>query len=469
MKISLPLLPKTSFRFRLRFWLYGAGGVIVIGALAWLLRPAPVAVDVATIESEELSVMIIEEGRTRIRERYVVSAPVSGYLQRLQLEEGDVVQSGQAIAQIDPLTLDSEVQSILAQIDALKAEKTGVATLRPKSTALDQADANIAAAQAQISAVSAQLEELEARLNQARQDRQRAEFLQEQGAISQQDLEAAQLNETAIAKSVEAARQNLNSAQADLASAQALKVQIQAEQADPDYLLGVYDAQIRSLEASLVNQVDQAQRTEITTPTSGQVLRIHKKSQQYIEAGAPVLEVGDRRQLELVVDVLSSDATQIEPGDQVLIDQWGGDRPLDGRVKQIEPAAFTKVSALGVEEQRVNVIIDFAEVPANLGDQYRVEAQIIVWQQEALQIPISALSPCEEGQCVFVVRQQCGISLGEHCIFAVGEQYAQRTPIEVGQRTGMAAQVTSGLDEGDQVILYPSERIQPGSRIKFRE
>ena len=457
MKLS-PLRPKRSENgardshkpFRLKPWLYVLGGLGITGAIVFLFRPTPIAVDVATIQQKELSVSIVEEGRTRVRDRYVVSAPVAGYLQRLQLTEGDTVASGEIIAQIDPLMLDSEVQALLADIEALKAEKSGVATLRPKRTALAQVDANIFAAQSQISASQAVIQELQAQWQQAKDDRARAEFLQRQGAISQQNLESAQLNETAIAQRLTVAKQDLNRAQATLKQAKARREEVQAEQQDPDYLLTVYDAQIRSLEAKLAEKANRAQRTNITAPVNGQVLRIHQKSQQYVNAGLPLLELGNPKQLELVVDVLSSDAIQIQPRDRVLIKQWGGKQPLAGQVQRIEPGAFTKESALGVEEQRVNVIIDLADIPDNLGDQYRVEAQIIVWQQDAvLQVPVSALFRCDQGWCVFVAQNQ----------------KAHRTAVQIGQRNNSVAEIKSGLNKGEKVILYPSERIETGTAI----
>ncbi len=436
--------------FRWRPWLYLLGGLGITGAIFFLFRPSPIVVEVATVKRENLSVSIVEEGETRVRDRYVVSSPVAGYLQRLELEEGDQVITGEMIAQIDPLILDSEVQSLLAEIESLKAEKSGVATLRPKSAALTQAEANISATESQISASKAVIQELQARLSQAKNDRARAEFLRQQGAISEQALESAQLNETAIAQNLAVAQQNLNRAQAELQRAEARREELQAEQQDPDYLLAVYDAQIRSLEAQLAERTNRAQRTNINAPTNGQVLRVHQKSEQYVEAGVPLLELGNPQKLELVVDVLSTDATQIQPRDRVLMEQWGGEELLVGTVRRIEPAAFTKVSALGVEEQRVNVIIDLADIPNNLGDQYRVEAQIVVWEEDnVLQVPISSLFRCEQGWCIFTAE----------------DGKAERIPVEIGQRNNLAAQVKSGLEEGEQVILYPSERIEAGTTI----
>jgi HlyD family secretion protein len=372
------------------------------------------------------------------------------------LDEGDSIEAGQVVAQLDPLPLTSEVRSLVAQIEEMRAERSGVETLRPKAEALSQAEARIRAAQAAEAEAAARVREMEERLEQARRERQRAESLYEDGAIALQNLEDAQLEETTRAQSLEVARRTLDRAKAEVSAARDQFQQLQAEQQDPDYLLQVYDARIRSLEAELVNLVDEAQRTEIRSPATGQVLRIQQKSEQFVEAGTPLLEVGNLNQLELVVDVLSSDAVQINPGDPVRIEQWGGGldtRTLTGHVHRIEPSAFTKVSALGVEEQRVNVIVDLTEIPTNLGDRYRTEAQIVVWRAtDVLKVPIGALFRCDEGWCVFRVQNN----------------QAHRTPIEIGQRNQLEAQVQQGLDLGEQVILHPSEDIQDGTRVRSR-
>jgi HlyD family secretion protein len=413
-------------------------------------------VDLATVQRGELEVLVVEEGRTRVRDRFEISAPVAGRVQRIMLDEGDSIEAGQVVAQIDPLPLTSEVRSLVAQIEEMRAERSGVETLRPKAEALSQAEARIRAAQAAEAEAAARVREMEERLEQARRERQRAESLYEDGAIALQNLEDAQLEETTRAQSLEVARRTLDRAKAEVSAARDQFQQLQAEQQDPDYLLQVYDARIRSLEAELVNLVDEAQRTEIRSPATGQVLRIQQKSEQFVEAGTPLLEVGNLNQLELVVDVLSSDAVQINPGDPVRIEQWGGGldtRTLTGHVHRIEPSAFTKVSALGVEEQRVNVIVDLTEIPTNLGDRYRTEAQIVVWRAtDVLKVPIGALFRCDEGWCVFRVQNN----------------QAHRTPIEIGQRNQLEAQVQQGLDLGEQVILHPSEDIQDGTRVRSR-
>jgi HlyD family secretion protein len=436
--------------------MYALGGLAVAGAAIALFRPTPTAVDLATVQRGELEVLVVEEGRTRVRDRFEISAPVAGRVQRIMLDEGDSIEAGQVVAQIDPLPLTSEVRSLVAQIEEMRAERSGVETLRPKAEALSQAEARIRAAQAAEAEAAARVREMEERLEQARRERQRAESLYEDGAIALQNLEDAQLEETTRAQSLEVARRTLDRAKAEVSAARDQFQQLQAEQQDPDYLLQVYDARIRSLEAELVNLVDEAQRTEIRSPATGQVLRIQQKSEQFVEAGTPLLEVGNLNQLELVVDVLSSDAVQINPGDPVRIEQWGGGldtRTLTGHVHRIEPSAFTKVSALGVEEQRVNVIVDLTEIPTNLGDRYRTEAQIVVWRAtDVLKVPIGALFRCDEGWCVFRVQNN----------------QAHRTPIEIGQRNQLEAQVQQGLDLGEQVILHPSEDIQDGTRVRSR-
>jgi len=446
---------KQRNRFNLRLLIYVLGGLALAGAMIALFRPTPIAVDLATVQGGELEVLIVEEGRTRVRDRFVISAPFAGRVQRLILEEGDVIESGQVVAQIDPLPLSSEVQSLVAQIEEMRAERRGVETLRPKAEALSQAEARIRAAKAAEAEAIAKIKEMEERLEQARRERQRAESLYQDGAIALQSLEEAQLEETTRSQSFEVALHTLDRAKIEVSIARDQLQRLQAEQQDPDYLLQVYDARIRSLEAELTQLIDRASRADISSPLTGQVLRIEQKSERFVEAGTPLLEVGNLNQLELVVDVLSSDSVRVNRGDPVHIEQWGaeGTRTLTGKVRRIEPSAFTKVSALGVEEQRVNIIVDFTEIPPHLGDRHRIEAQIVVWQgTDVLKVPIGALFRCEQYWCVFTVQNN----------------QAHRTQIEIGQRNQLEAQVQQGLNLGDQVILHPSEDIRDGTKVRSR-
>jgi HlyD family secretion protein len=249
-----------------------------------------------------------------------------------------------------------------------------------------------------------------------------------------------------------AAQQQVESAIAAINAAQNAQQILRAEQQDPDYLLDVYQAEMASAEAELARLADEARRTDITAPTGGRVLRVMEASARFVTAGTPLLEVGDPGQLEIVIDVLSSDAVKIEPGDRIHLNQWGGDETLLATVTYLEPSAFTKVSALGVEEQRVNVIANFSNSTVPLGDSYRVDTQIVIDENpDALIVPISALFPCDPGTCVFVVANH----------------RAQPTPVEIGLRNTFDAEVVNGLVAGDTVIAYP-EAVEAGDRVQPR-
>ena len=237
----------------------------------------------------------------------------------------------------------------------------------------------------------------------------------------------------------------VNAAQQDLAI-------LQAEQKDPDYLIEVYQAEIDQVEAELARLADDAQRTDIPAPVSGKVLRVPQESARYVTAGTPLIELGNPTALELEIDVLSSDAVKIQPGDTILVNQWGGDETLIGQVRYIEPSAFTKVSALGVEEQRVNIIGDFVDPDVALGDGFRVDTQIIVDEaKDALTVPISALFPCDPGTCIFTVE--------------AGR--ARQTVVTPGPRNTFETVIESGLNQSDQVIAFP-ETVEAGNRVKPR-
>ncbi|MCF2970083.1 HlyD family efflux transporter periplasmic adaptor subunit [Synechococcus sp. Nb3U1] len=441
---------------RKRSWkpaVYALGGVGFVALVGWAFWPSPVPVDMAVVERGLLQVTVETEGKTRLRERFEIAAPVDGRLERISVRVGDPVSSGDVIARIDPLPLASQVQSIQAQIQRLEAEKRGVDTQRPKAASLVQAEASIAAAQARYQQTLAQQAEAQATWEQAQRERQRIEDLFGQGAIPRQALEEAELAVTNRGQILTVRQLEVEQAQAAVLSAQQGLQLLQAQQRDPDYLLQVYDAQIRSLEAELASLADSAQRTTLTSPSAGQVLRVHQESTRFVPAGTVLVEVGDPGQLELEMDVLSSDAVRIQPGDPVQIRQWGGAEVLQGSVRTVEPAAFTKVSALGVEEQRVNIIANIEDPPARLGDGYRIEAEVIIWQnEEALKLPLSALFRCQEEWCVYVAE----------------EGRAQARQVALGQRSTTAAEVLEGLEAGETVILYPSDQVQPGRRIQPR-
>jgi HlyD family secretion protein len=390
------------------------------------------------------------EGKTRVRDRYVVTAPVNGHLERITLNEGDTVQVGMRVAQIEPLPLTTAVQEALGQLAEWQAQRAGVATQRPKTETLAQATARIQEAITNQQQAEARMAQEQADLVQAQRDRDRAEQLAATGAISRQARETAELNATTRAKELEAAQLEAQVAASEVNVARAALAVLQREQTDPDYLLAVYDARIASTEAELAKLRDDANRTDIRSPVTGQVLRVVQQSAQFVTEGAPLLELGDTSKLELVIDVLSSDAEQINPGDPILIEQANA-QPLRAKVRRVEPAAFTKVSALGVEEQRVNIIGDFVDPPKSLGDAYRIEANIITWQsQNALKVPLSGLFRCNSGWCVFIVQ----------------DGQAQKRSLQINHRSDFAVEVQSGLSAGEQVILHPNEQIGSGKRVR---
>lgn len=445
---------------RLPKWLvYGVIGCATSIAVLWAFRPMPILVEVGKVHRGELQVTVNAEGKTRIRDRFVVAAPVSGRLTRIQLKAGDLVKSGQIIAQIEPLTLTAPVQAALGRLAEIRAQREGVATQRPKAATLAQAQTRIQAAQATQNRAEAAVAQAQATLAQSQRDRHRDQELAATGIISRRDREAAELTEITRTKELESAKLATKSAAADVEVARAALTVLQAQQRDPDYLLKVYDAQIASIEADLAKLKDEAARTEIRAPSGGQVLRLLQQSAQSVAAGTPLLEIGDISKLEIVIDVLSTDAIKIKPGNIILVQAGSGMPMLKAQVRQIEPAAFTKVSALGVEEQRVNIIGDFINPPQSLGDAYRSDVQIAIWQhQDVLKVPLSALFRCNATKPTQGERAWC--------VFGIREGKAEQRSIEIGQRSTFEAEVRQGLAAGVSVVLHPNEQIKTGTLVK---
>lgn len=386
-------------KHRLRRALPYAGAGLLVALIVIGLWPQPIRVELAAAQAGRLRVTVDEEGKTRIRQRYVVSAPVSGQLQRIELKPGAEVEAGRTVlAVIDPVApalLDARTRSL--------AEKRR-----------DAATANLAKARA----ASAQ----------ATSDRQRFEKLFTEKTVSIQELETIQLRATAAAQDEAAAESALRLAEAELAE---------------------FDKSTPGGAATTRPPV------ELKAPVSGRILRVHQESSRVVPAGAPLVELGNPADLEVVIEVLSRDGAQISPGTPVELEQWGGGEPLAAQVRLVEPAAFTKVSALGVEEQRVNVVADLLTPPekrAQLGDQFRVDARIIVWQAEhALRVPAGS-----------VFRQG-----SQWAVFVHARGVAELRPVQVGRSNGAETQIVGGLKEGEEVILYPGDRIRPGQRLQI--
>ena len=350
------------------------------------------------IQKSTLTVSIRNEGRTRLLESYVVTSPISGELKMVAIEVGDSVLQGSVVFRVSPPESSSQDAAIQqARVDAAEAR------VELAETAIQQAEDGSA----------------QARINLKRQEALKAE-----GIVTQEQLEQATLAAASADRNLESAKLSLQAAEAEFTAAKSM--------------------------LTTSSQARTAMSTAAYAPTDGNVLRIFERSQRTIAAGTPVLEIGNARSLELVVDVLSEDAVQIKPGNPVEITGWGGEL-LNGKVRLVEPSAFTKISALGVEEQRVNVLIDFNTIPESLGVGYRAEAEIILQEApETLTVPVSAIFQ----------------ESGEWFTFAVVDDTVEKRAIEIGTRAADKVEVLSGLVEGDEVVLFPSASIVSGARIK---
>ena len=374
---------------------WGVAGALVLALVAYALRPVPVPVDLATASLGPLQVTVDEEGRTRVRDRYVVVAPVAGRVSRLALVEGASVDRGAVVAQLfaaplDPRGREEAVARLHASEDAQSASAAGVTEAR-------------------------------AALAQAQRARWRAESLFTRNLLSAEQREQAALSETTGMQRVEAADFRAQAAAHDVEQARAASTGAR----------GVL---------------------RLVSPVRGQVLRIPEKSERVVVAGTPLLELGDPARLEVVADLLSEDAVKVKPGDRMIVTEWGGDRPLEAHVRLVEPSGFTKVSALGVEEQRVNVIADLDKTPPQLGDGYRVETQIVLWEGTVLKVPASALFQDGDQWRVFVVR----------------DGRARSRIVQAGHRHPFEVEITGGLAAGDLVVRHPTDKLADGVRVAVR-
>ena len=388
-----------------------AAGALGLGVAFWLLRPAPLAVDVATVQRGALRVTIDEEGEMRVRQRYTVAAPTAGRLLRIEVDEGQRVEAGAAVARIEPAPLDPR----------------DLATAR----------ARLEAAEATQRAADAGVRRSRAALVQAQRDAARAEQLHRAGTLATDAREKAKLAETSAVQESEATRFAADAAAHEVEAASAALLATSGPNQPDPRTPGETCAGGRPCVAA-------------RAPVAGQVLRVFEESERIVAAGTPLVEIGDPASLEIVVDILSTDAVRVSPGARLLVEDWGGDGVLEGRVRQIEPSAFTKVSALGVEEQRVNVIADLAAPEPRLGDRYRVEARIVIWEgADVTQVPASALFRNGSAWAVFVSERGA----------------ARLREVQVGHQAAFEAEIERGLDVGETVILHPNDRVRDGARV----
>lgn len=383
--------------------------VLIVAALGYGFRPQPRQVDTATATRAPMRVTIEEEGKSRVIDRYVITAQVAGTTCRIDLNVGDTVKKRQVLVNISPLQSQA---------------------LDPRTYA--QAQAKVAAAKAALSAAEQNVDAARADADFATNEVQRLAPLAEKGHVSVGQLDQAQ----AVKRSAIAA---LRSA---VFAVDVAKYELEAAQT--------------ALQYTGDQVADTADIIPVRAPIDGRILKLQHECEGVVAPGTPLLEIGDTRSLEIATDVLSADAVKIKPGMPVLYERWGGEMPLEGQVLRVEPVGFTKVSALGVEEQRVLVISGITSAPEQwqtLGDGYRVESRFILWQQaDVLQVPLSALFR----------------SGNQWALFVINDNRAERRVVKVGQRNGLSAQILEGLQEDEAVITHPDDTIEDGVRVKSR-
>ena len=378
----------------------GGAALAVVGAIVFAMRPKPMTVDAAPVRVGPMQTTVEVDAVTRVRDRFAITAPVGGMVQRLTLREGDVVQAGDVVATIvTPPVFETERAALVARVDAAHA-----AELQASSRVTQARQA----------------------LAQAVRDHQRALALLDAGGIAERDEELATLTETNR-------RTELGTAEAQRRIAAAELAQARAALASATATTGATVA--------------------VRAPATGRVLGMPERSARVVAAGTPLLTLGDPRTLEIAADVLSSDAAAMRRGQRVILRGWGG-APLMGVVRSIEPSARTRVSALGVEEQRLTVVIDVPDAPPVLGDGYRLDASIVVWEApKVLTVPAGALLRSDDGWAVFAIR----------------DARAARVPVRVGHVGGGVAEVLDGVSRGEQVVVFAPDALRPGMRVRTAE
>ncbi len=384
-----------------------AGTLAAVALLGWAFAPRPLGVEVAAVTEGPFESSIEEDGKTRLRDRYVVAAPLAGTLARIALREGDAVASGAVLARITPV-LPTMLDERTRREQQLRVEIT----------------------QAQQQRAAARIEGAKVAVAQARNEQQRSEQLAKQGFVAPTKLETDRLAVEAAQKELEAAEQDGHVAGHEVEQASA---------------------------ALMATTRPGTQGFEVRAPVAGKVLRVAQASEGPVALGTPLLELGDTARLEVVAELLTADALRAVPGSAVRIERWGGDGTLEGRVRAVEPAAFTKVSALGVEEQRVRVLIDLTSPPERwqaLGDGFRVGVRVVTRAlPKVVKAPVSAVFPQPEGG---------------HAVFVVDGGRARLVPVKLGARNGAEAWIESGVAPGAQVIVYPPPATRDGLRVSPR-
>jgi HlyD family secretion protein len=381
---------------------------VIGGLLAVALWPTAVTVDVATLSRGPLIVTIDEEGMTRVRDRFVVSSPLAGRVLRIELDPGDRVSRGQVVARV-------------------RAEAPPLLDARTRA----EAEAAVESARAALGRARAEEQRAKAALAQSLREVERVRGLARENVITRQEVDTREADAQVAQESA-----NASTFAVQAASSELLRAEARLAPSAPD---------------------QSGRVVPVASPVDGIVLKRLRESEAVIPAGERLVEIGDPSRLEIVADLLSTDAVRVRPGARAIIEQWGGDKKLDAKVRRVEPSGFTKISALGVEEQRVNVVLDFVDPAAAwaaLGDAYRVEVRVVTWEAaDVLKVPTSALFRDGERWAVYAL---------------VGGR-AQRTSVELGRQTGQEAELTSGLAADARVILHPGDSLMSGARVKPRQ
>lgn len=403
-------------------WILGLTAVVIAG-IVFGLREQPVQVEAAAATVGPLRVTVEEEGKTRLKSRYVVSAPVSGYMSRLKVKAGDTVHAGDVLTRLTGATspfLDTRTQ------------ETGTARVRVAETALEVAESRVHTLEEQLRAAQVDVDYWT-------RERDRQQVLVKSGDMPSQKLDQTNAEIRRADSAVAAAKANIATANMQIDNAQA---EVSAARS--------------TLRPSSAPQTGTRESIPVIIPASGRVIRVIQESEAVVSPGTPLIEIGNANAIEVEVEVLSPDAVQMAPGTRVLLSGWGGQGTLEARVRMIEPGGFTKISALGVEEQRVRVVADITSPEdrwKRLGDGYRVEASFVLWEGEKiLQVPANALFRHEGGWAVFTIDGNV----------------ARRKMVEVSHRSGLAAEITSGVKDGDQVVAHPDETVEDGKQVVIK-
>ena len=411
-------------------WFVAAATVVVVAlAVAWAFAPRPVEVELAPVTQGHFETTIDEDGKTRLTDRYVVSAPLAGRLARITLKEGDAVAVDMPLAQLTSV------------LPAMLDERT-----------LRELRARVESAQDNVSRAGSRIARAQVSLDQAKNEVRGSEQLAQQGFIAPIKVETDRLSTLGAQRELEAAAAERRMAAHELEQTQAALGAVRQSAMGASAASGPSSFTVRA-------------------PSAGRVLRVLQTSEGAVAIGTSLIEIGDTQRMEIVAELLTTDALVARPGSRVMIERWGGPVTLEGRVRNVEPAAFTKVSALGVEEQRVRVLIDITSPQPEwqaLGDGYRVSVRIVTLAEDkAVQVPVSAVFPLPADAAGDTHGGPAAAA--RYAVFVADGGRARQVPVVLGARNGSAAWIRSGLAPGEQVIVYPPATVRSGVRIAARK